>query len=206
MITPQQLIDAYSLGYFPWPEEENEPIAWHNPDPRFILDFDDFKISQSLKKALSKNNYLVSLDRDFDAVIKNCAKANRPEQSGTWITKDIIDAYSKLHKLGLAHSVEAYEDKNLVGGLYGVSLGAVFFGESMFSLSPNASKIAFVNLVKQLKAWDFDFIDCQSYTEHLARFGATHWPRERFLSELNKSLEKETKQGQWRFDDDLSTT
>lgn len=131
--------------------------------------------------------------------MQNCAQSPRPGQAGTWITPEIITAYTGVHQMGFAHSVEAFENNTLVGGLYGVSLGGVFFGESMFAKVPNASKIAFVTLVQQLQKWDFDFIDCQAYTSHLARFGATFWPREMFLENLAKSLKKPTRKGPWRF-------
>lgn len=201
-MTPHQIIEGYTQGFFPWPQG-NEPIRWYNPDPRFVLEFANFHISTSLSKALHKKPYEIRVDTCFEQVIKACAKAKRPEQSGTWIRSDIIDAYTKLHETGFAHSIEAFLADKLVGGLYGVSLGGVFFGESMFSKAPNASKIAFVTLVKQLQVWDFDFIDCQAYTEHLARFGANFWPREVFLKELAQSLKKPTRAGLWRFDHDL---
>ncbi len=199
-MTPEDIIHAYSAGYFPWPEHPDQPTHWYNPDPRFVLLFENFHISQSLKKALHANLYEIRVDTCFSEVMKHCANSPRPGQAGTWITPEIINAYSGVHKLGLAHSIEAFKDNKLVGGLYGVSLGGVFFGESMFALEPNASKIAFVKLVEQLQKWDFDFIDCQAYTEHLARFGATFWPRDVFLKALAKSLQKPTHQGLWRFE------
>ncbi|MBL4818638.1 MAG: leucyl/phenylalanyl-tRNA--protein transferase [Deltaproteobacteria bacterium] len=198
-MTPQQLIDAYSQGFFPWPQGD-EPISWYNPDPRFVLKFSDFHLSASLEKAIQKKPYEIRVDTCFCDVILACAESKRPEQDGTWIRQDVIKAYTQLHTQGFAHSIEAFLDNKLVGGLYGVSLGGVFFGESMFAKAPNASKVAFVYLVKQLKKWDFDFIDCQAYTKHLARFGATFWPRKVFLESLKRSLKKPTLKGPWRFE------
>ena len=202
-MTPQLLIQAYSQGYFPWPEE-NKPIRYYCPDPRFVLLFDNFHVANSLKKQIRKHHYDIQLDTCFESVMRSCARSQRPGQDGTWIRDDIFDAYMGLHQLGLAHSVEAFLENQLVGGLYGVSLGGVFFGESMFTQKQNASKIAFVSLVEQLIQWDFDFIDCQAYTDHLARFGATFWPRAVFLKALSKSLQKPTLQGPWRFKHDFS--
>lgn len=196
MITPEQLIQAYSQGFFPWPHED-EPIEWHCPDPRFILLFENLHISNSLEKQIRKKPYEIKLDTCFEKVMRACSKAKRPGQHGTWIREDIFEAYIGLYRLGIAHSVEAFLDHKLVGGLYGVSLGGVFFGESMFTQAPNASKIAFITLVKQLIQWNFDFVDCQAYTDHLARFGATFWSREKFLKELSKSLQKPTRIGSW---------
>lgn len=201
-MTPQLLIRAYSQGYFPWPQGD-KPIEYYSPDPRFVLLFPNFHISRSLKKQIQKNPYQIKLDTSFERVMRHCANAKRPEQDGTWIREDIFESYIGLHKLGLAHSVEVFLEDKLVGGLYGVSLGGGFFGESMFAIAPDASKIAFVKFVQQLQAWDFDFIDCQVYTDHLARFGATFWSRERFLSELSQSLLKPTRQGLWRFEHDF---
>lgn len=204
-MTPELLIQAYAQGFFPWPHENN-PIEWYSPDPRFVLLFKNLHIGKSLEKQIRKMPYQINLDTCFEQVMRACSKAQRPGQDGTWIREDIFEAYIGLHKLGLAHSVEAFLGGKLVGGLYGVSLGGVFFGESMFTNAPDASKIAFVMLVNQLIKWDFDFIDCQAYTDHLARFGAVFWPRERFLKELSKSLEKPTRQGLWRFEHDFYTT
>lgn len=195
-MTPQLLIQAYTQGFFPWPDEDN-PIQYYCPDPRFVLLFENFHVSSSLQKQIKKKPYEIRLDTCFEAVMHACSKAKRPGQSGTWIREDIFDAYIGLHKLGLAHSIEAFLDNKLVGGVYGVSLGGVFFGESMFSHAPNASKIAFVTLVKQLIEWDFDFIDCQAHTDHLARFGASFWSRKVFLKKLANSLKKPTRQNLW---------
>ncbi|MEM9490702.1 MAG: leucyl/phenylalanyl-tRNA--protein transferase, partial [Myxococcota bacterium] len=182
-LSPDRLLMAYGMGIFPW-YGEDLPIIWHSPDPRMVLKADKLHVSRSLRKALRKGLYDIRLDTAFGAVIEACAVLPRPGQDGTWIVDEMIDAYIELHELGFAHSVEAWRDDELVGGLYGVSLGGAFFGESMFARAPDASKIAFVTLVKQLRAWGIELIDCQVHTDHLARFGAENWPRARFLEAL----------------------
>jgi leucyl/phenylalanyl-tRNA--protein transferase len=196
-LSPERLLFAYSLGIFPW-YSEGEPILWWSPDPRMVLFPDNLKVSRSLKKVLKNKGFEVYFDRDFEKVINMCASVPRPGQEGTWLTDEMIKAYIKLHHLGFAHSVEVYLNGELVGGLYGVSLGGTFFGESMFHTVSDASKVAFVHLVKKLKEYDFDMIDCQQSTPHMARFGAEEIPRERFLSLLEKSLKKETLRGSWK--------
>ncbi len=196
-LSPERLIFAYSLGIFPW-YSEGEPILWWSPDPRMVLFPDDLKVSRSLKKVLKNKGFEIKFDTNFEEVIKNCASVPRPGQEGTWLTDEMIEAYINLHKLGFAHSVETYLDGKLVGGLYGVSLGGVFFGESMFHLVSDASKVAFVHLVKKLKSLDFDMIDCQQSTPHMAKFGAKEIPRNKFLEILNKSLKKPTLKGNWQ--------
>ncbi len=195
-LSPERLLFAYSLGIFPW-YSEGEPIMWWSPDPRMVLFPNDLKISRSLKKVLKNKNFKVSFDKDFEAVIKMCASVKRKGQSGTWITPDMIEAYTHLHRLGYAHSVEVYLDGKLVGGLYGVSIGRTFFGESMFHTVSNASKVAFVHLVERLKRWDFDIIDCQQSTPHMARFGAVDISRKKFLDILRYSVEKPSIVGNW---------
>ena len=197
----ERLLLAYSMGIFPW-YEEGLPILWHSPDPRMVLLPDDLRVSRSLRKSLRDRCFEIRLDSDFEAVIRACASAPREGQDGTWITDEMIGAYLRLFELGCAHSVEALSDGELVGGLYGVSLGGCFFGESMFARRADASKVAFVALVEQLARWEFDLIDCQVYTDHLARFGATEWPRRRFLELLKRSLAKQTRRGRWQFDDE----
>jgi leucyl/phenylalanyl-tRNA--protein transferase len=157
----------------------------------------ELHISRSLQKTLNKQRFTVCLDTAFAQVIRHCAKAPRPGQAGTWITEDMIQAYCVLHQLGFAHSAETWLDGELVGGLYGVSLGAAFFGESMFTRRPDASKVAFVVLVRQLRAWGFQLVDCQVYTDHMAHFGATLWPRQRFLQALARALQFPTQSGPW---------
>ena len=193
-LSPERLLFAYSLGIFPW-YSEGEPIMWWSPDPRMILFPQDLKISRSLKKMLKK--FDVSFDREFERVIKMCASVKRKGQEGTWITPEMVDAYIRLHKLGYAHSVEVYLNGELVGGLYGVSIGRTFFGESMFHTVSNASKVGFVHLVERLKSWNFDMIDCQQSTPHMARFGAVDISRKKFLDILKKSVKKPSIVGNW---------
>ncbi len=198
-LSPERLLLAYSAGIFPW-YSEGQPILWHSPDPRAVLAPDKLHVPRSLAKTLRRDRFEVRLDSAFDAVIQACADVPRPEADGTWITADMMRAYGELHRLGFAHSAEAWEDGRLVGGLYGVSLGSAFFGESMFSLRPDASKAAFVVLVRQLARWGFELIDCQMHTAHLERFGAVLWPRQRFLAALERCMQRETRRGAWRLD------
>lgn len=182
-LSPTRLIDAYRRGIFPW-YSEGLPVLWHCPDPRFVLEPAHIQINRSLRKALRRAPYRLTLDTAFGEVLRRCAAAPRPGQDGTWITHDMIAAYDRLFALGHAHSVEAWLDDRLVGGAYGVAVGALFCGESMFAQAPDASKIAFVTLTQQLARWGFELIDCQVYTDHLARFGAVAWPRPKFLAKL----------------------
>jgi leucyl/phenylalanyl-tRNA--protein transferase len=163
-----------------------------------VLRPSELHVSKSLQKIIAKQSFEVKLDTAFDQVIRQCATVRRPKQKGTWITGEMIRAYIRLHEMGFAHSAEAWLEGKLAGGLYGVSLGAAFFGESMFAQRPNASKVAFVHLVRQLQDWDFQLVDCQIYTEHLARFGAMPWPRTRFLKALERALEEATRKGAWK--------
>ncbi len=195
-LTPQRLLSAYARGIFPW-YSEGQPILWHSPNPRFVLEPEGLHVGKSLRKTLKAGTYEVRYDTAFAEVITACGRVPRPGQDGTWITNAMRDAYIELHRLGFAHSVEAWADGALKGGLYGVSLGAAFFGESMFALAPDASKVAFATAVERFQGWGFHFIDCQVETEHLARFGAQHWPRRRFLSALARALEEPTRQGKW---------
>src|SRR5262245_23134243 len=199
-LRPERLLLAYSQGIFPW-YSEGQPILWHSPDPRMVLLADDLHVPKSLSKSRRQGLFSITLDTQFAEVIDACAKAKRPGQRGTWITRGMKRAYLELHRQGYAHSVEAWRDGRLAGGLYGVSLGAVFFGESMFARAADASKLAFVTLVEQLGRWGVTLIDCQVHTEHLARFGATEWPRRDYLAALAKALvARETRRGPWRFD------
>jgi leucyl/phenylalanyl-tRNA--protein transferase len=197
----ERLLLAYSLGIFPW-YSEGEPILWHSPDPRAVLVPRSLHVPRSLAKALRRGRYDVRLDSAFEEVVRRCAEVPRPGQAGTWITGEMQRAYGELCRRGYAHSAEAWEEGELVGGLYGVSLGGTFFGESMFAAQPDASKVAFATLVAQLVRWDFDLIDCQQQTSHLTRFGAEAWPRGRFLSALASSLERPTRLGRWRLDEE----
>ena len=202
-LSPERLLLAYSAGIFPW-YSEGQPILWHSPDPRCVLEPQELRVSRSLAKTLRRGRFEVRLDTAFEAVIRACAEIPRPEQDGTWITPEMQQAYLELHRRGFAHSAEAWEQGRLVGGLYGVSLGSAFFGESMFAVSSDASKTAFVVLVRQLARWNFELVDCQLHTEHLARFGARLWPRRRFLTALARCLEHDTRRGVWRFDEEVA--
>jgi len=192
----RRLLLAYSMGIFPW-YTEGEPILWWSPDPRLVLEPATLNISKSLARTLKKRVFTVTMDRCFDRVIQKCATVTRKHERGTWITPDMIAAYCTLHQAGFAHSVETWKAGQLVGGLYGVSLGAAFFGESMFSEQPDASKIALVYLVQTLDQWKIRLIDCQVRTEHLVRMGAREIPRSEFLQRLQKALQHETRRGRW---------
>lgn len=183
-LSPQRLIAAYRRGIFPW-FNEGEPILWWSPDPRTVLFPRELKISRSLGKVLKKESYEIRIDTAFDQVMDACA-APRKGSSGTWIHKEMISAYSLLHQMGLAHSVETWRDGDLKGGLYGIALGKAFFGESMFSRASNASKIAFVHLVQQLDRRGFGLIDCQMKTPLLVSFGAREIPRREFSQKLEE--------------------
>ena len=196
-LSSRRLLEAYRRGIFPW-YSEGLPILWHCPDPRFILIPSKLHVPRSLEKQLKRARYEIRLDTCFEQVIDACARTRRPGQRGTWITREMRAAYLKLHQQGLAHSAEAWADGALAGGLYGVSLGGVFYGESMFARAPDASKAAFVTLVRHLVAHGVELIDCQQETEHLARFGAEPWDRARFVASVQQLVQKPTYQGPWR--------
>jgi len=179
-LTPARLISAYGCGIFPW-YAENSPILWWSPDPRLVLAPAQLHVPASLRRVLNSGRFGFSLDQAFGRVIRACANAPRPGQDGTWIVPEMVAAYERLHELGLAHSVEAWQDGELVGGVYGVALGSVFFGESMFYAQPDASKAAFVQLVRWLARAGFTLIDCQQTTAHLLRFGAQEISRQEFV-------------------------
>ncbi|MEO0581153.1 MAG: leucyl/phenylalanyl-tRNA--protein transferase [Bacteroidota bacterium] len=195
-LSVDRLIQGYATGVFPWYNEE-EPILWWSPDPRFILYPDQLKVSKSMKQVLRRKTFEITYDQDFGQVIRNCQQIPRPGQAGTWITPDMIAAYEALHQEGWAHSVEVWQQGQLVGGLYGVSLGTCFFGESMFAKVSNASKAGFITLIQDLKAANFQLIDCQIYTAHLASLGATSISRLTFLEHLNAFLEHQSIRGNW---------
>ena len=197
-LTPSRLLLAYSTGIFPW-YSEGEPILWWSPDPRLVLYPDELKVSKSLTRTIKKETFRVTVDDAFEQVIKECARVRQENMEGTWIVDDMVKAYCQLHESGFAHSVEAWEGNRLAGGLYGVSLGKSFFGESMFTRVSNASKVALVALVKSLQHQNFAMIDCQIPTGHLSRFGAREIPREQYLEELNNSLNSPTLRGKWAF-------
>jgi leucyl/phenylalanyl-tRNA--protein transferase len=201
-LSEERLLKAYSMGIFPW-YSENEPILWWSPDPRLVLFPDNLRVSRSLQKLIKKGVFDLTVDTAFERVIGECARIPRKHEKGTWILAEMRKAYSRLHDSGFAHSVEAWQDGQLAGGLYGISLGKSFFGESMFARASNASKVAFVALVEYLKAFDFDMIDCQVTTGHLLNFGAREISRSRYLSILEKSLKSPTMRGKWSFENDI---
>ncbi len=193
-----RLLAAYKNGIFPW-FSDDQPVLWWSPDPRSVLNLDNFKISRSLKKTLNKNIFHVTFDTAFDDVIQACA-ATRKDGFGTWITNSMLDAYRELHKQGYAHSVECWFEQKLVGGLYGLSLGHAFFGESMFTRKTDASKVALAHLVAQLKQWQFDFIDAQISSEHMTSLGMAEISRSQFIQKLQHTLKYSSRIGKWHFD------
>jgi len=187
-LSVERLLLAYRSGIFPW-YSEGEPILWWSPDPRLVLYPDELRISRSLRKVIKRKLFHITFDQAFDAVIHGCAVAKRSYGEGTWITNEMKAAYIEFHLRGYAHSVEAWQDEKLVGGLYGVAMGRAFFGESMFSRVSNASKVAFVSLVETLRKNHFTLIDCQVRTDHLMRFGAREISRKVFLEQLGKAVD-----------------
>jgi len=197
-LSAQCLLDAYELGIFPW-YNAGQPVLWWCPNPRSVLYPEEIKISRSLKKTINKNEITVTLDTVFTQVIESCA-ASRPGASGTWITKEMKNAYCQLFELGHAHSAEAWFNGKLVGGLYGVAMGGVFFGESMFFRMRDASKVAFTYLVLQLDRWGYRLIDCQISSQHLASLGAREISRRQFCKILGGALGYQGQPAPWRFD------
>lgn len=195
-LSPQRLITAYRKGIFPW-YEADQPILWWSPDPRCVLFPDQYRVQRSLKKSIKKHRFVFSFDQTFEGVIDNCA-APRATSTGTWITEDIKAAYIDLHRLGYAHSIETWQDGKLVGGLYGIALGGIFFGESMFSQISDASKAALNFLISHLTAWNFQLIDCQITSPHLLSQGAVEIPRTEFLERLDNALTYVGKPGNWK--------
>lgn len=187
-LSPDRILQAYRMGIFPWFNPE-EPILWWSPDPRFVLFPHELKISKSLKKTLKKQPYEIRFNTAFAAVIQACAGVQRPEQLGTWLSEEMQEAYCQLHAMGYAHSAEAWYHGQLVGGLYGVKIGKVFYGESMFHLMPDASKVAWVNMVQHLILQGVELIDCQMETAYLASFGARPLARSGFLQLLAKLVD-----------------
>lgn len=194
-LSPHRLVSAYSLGIFPWYHEETPPMWW-TPDPRCILLPEEFHLPRSLRRTLKAGVFSFTFDRDFSAVIRACAEP-RGALDGTWLVPEMIEAYITLHKLGLAHSVETWHNKKLAGGLYGIALGSVFFGESMFYRRPDASKAAFAHLVGELARQGFTLIDCQQVTANMLRFGARPVPRQEFMERLAAGLEAPLRRGSW---------
>ena len=194
-LRPERLLLAYEMGVFPWYNPQ-DPILWWSPDPRCLLQINELKISKSMRNVLNQKKFFCTLDTAFDDVLHQCRFAKRKED-GTWITDEMAKAYGELHRLGVAHSVEVWQDDKLVGGLYGLSLGNMFFGESMFSLASNASKVALIKLAELLKKKDFEWIDCQIYNDHLGSLGAKEVPRKTFLNLLEESMKRESHIGSW---------
>ena len=203
-LSPERLLDAYSHGIFPWFGEE-DPLLWWSPDPRMVLYTAEVHVSHSLRKTIRSGRLKISLDRCFAQVMEGCA-APRQGQTGTWITDEMTDAYGRLFALGYAHSVEVWSDTDLVGGLYGVAIGRMFYGESMFSRVSDASKVALVALVKQIERWSFPLVDCQMSTSHLSSLGAREVSRAAFLRQLRPAVREEPVPSPWRFDADLLDT
>lgn len=195
-LSPDRLLLAYRSGIFPW-YHDGLPILWHSPDPRCVLLADQLHVGRSLRRTIAKGTYDVRFDTAFERVIRSCKTTPRPGQDGTWITPEMERAYVRLHRLGYAHSVEAWSEGELAGGLYGVSLGRVFFGESMFAHQPDASKVALVTLAARILPWGFRVIDGQVATPHTTAMGAIEWPRARFMSVLSEELAHPTRRGSW---------
>ena len=200
-LSPERLLDAYARGIFPWFNEE-DPVLWWSPDPRMVLFPRELHVSRTLRRAIRSHQFSVTLDRAFDAVVDGCA-APRSNQDGTWITADMMSAYARLAELGYAHSVEVWASGQLVGGLYGVALGRVFYGESMFSRRSEASKVALAYLARQLDRWNFVLIDCQMATCHLASLGAREIARDEFLRRVHAGAVQPGVAAPWRIDDDV---
>lgn len=198
-LTTSLLLDAYAHGIFPWFNDDREPVLWWSPDPRAIMVPDAMHVSRSLAKRLRSGRYRVSADRAFAEVMAGCA-APRAKQTGTWITPRMQDTYGELHEQGFAHSLEVWRDGELVGGIYGISLGRMFFGESMFSVARDASKVALATLTRLLADWQFTLLDCQIMNDHLLSLGAEAMPRRRFLALVAANNGYPTKRGRWKLD------
>ncbi len=194
-LSPERLYEAYTHGIFPWYSSES-PIIWWSPDPRFVIYPSEVKVSKSMRQILRRKIFDIKFDTSFREVITECSGRRRHEK-GTWITPEMIEAYVILHKLGLAHSIESWHDDKLAGGLYGVSIGGIFFGESMFSRESNASKAAFIVLADNLLRLGFDLIDSQVHTSHMESLGAVEMDRDLFLNIVTESVRKETIKGNW---------
>jgi leucyl/phenylalanyl-tRNA--protein transferase len=200
-LSPERLLDAYARGIFPWFNDE-DPVLWWSPDPRMVLFPRELHVSRTLRRTIRSGEFAVTLDRAFDQVMEGCA-APRTNQEGTWITGEMMGAYARLADLGYAHSVEAWADGELVGGLYGVALGRVFYGESMFSRRSNASKVALAHAARQLDRWKFVVIDCQMATGHLASLGAREIARADFVRRVRTGAAQPPVPSPWRIDEDL---
>ncbi len=202
-LSPARLLQAYERGIFPW-FGEGDPVLWWSPDPRMVLGTDAIRVSRSLRKTIRSGRFRVTVDTAFPQVMAGCAEP-RPDQDGTWITRDVFEAYCTLARLGVAHSFESWAGAELAGGLYGVAIGRMFFGESMFARRSDASKVALVHAVRQLRRWGFPLIDCQMSTSHLASLGARTIDRADFLSAVSRYAAMPPVPVPWRLDDDLAT-
>ena len=197
-LSPERLLLAYQHGLFPW-FNPDDPILWWSPDPRCVLFPDDLKVAKSMRSYFNQDKFTFTFDQHFAEVMRNCQKQSRKGQGGgTWISEEMIDAYSDLHQMGFAHSVEVWENDKMVGGLYGLSIGKIFFGESMFTKVNNASKAGFIFLVRQLQKLDFWLIDCQQETKHIKSLGAKGISRKAFLQYMHENRKEETLIGNWR--------
>jgi len=196
-LSPQRLLLAYQSGIFPWYSRQT-PILWWSLDPRLVLFPSELKVPKSLDRVMKKGLLRVTTDNAFGRVIQECAAVRRERGEGTWILPEMVDAYCRLHELGYAHSLEAWREGKLAGGLYGVSIGCVFFGESMFTRVTDASKAALIHLIRSLDQWGYELVDCQMTTSHLQRFGARELPRSRFLALLQKAVKKKPSSSSWR--------
>jgi len=183
-LSSERLVLAYQSGIFPW-FEEDQPIIWWAPNPRMVLFFDELNISKSMRNILNRNAFRITFNQEFRTIITSCQQSKREGQTGTWITNDMIEAYCTLHEMGIAKSVEVWQNEELVGGLYGIDLGHIFCGESMFSKVSNASKVAFITLAKELQSKKYQLLDCQVYNEHLESLGCREIPREQFMAVLS---------------------
>jgi len=203
-LSTPRLLQAYERGIFPW-FGEGDPVLWWSPDPRMVLGTDAMRVTRSLRKTIRSGRFRVTADTAFPSVIAACAEP-RPDQGGTWITGEVFDAYCTLASIGVAHSIEAWEGDALAGGVYGVAIGRVFFGESMFARRSDASKVALAHLVRQLRRWGFPLIDCQMSTSHLASLGARTISRAEFLAVVRRHVTMPAVPAPWRLDDDLLDT
>jgi leucyl/phenylalanyl-tRNA--protein transferase len=201
-LSPARLIDAYSQGIFPW-AADNEPMLWWTPDPRMVLFVDELRVTRSLRRRIRSGRFTVTADRAFRAVVNGCSLP-RADDEGTWITDDVVSAYLELHRRGYAHSFESWVGDRLAGGLYGVAIGRMFFGESMFARESDASKTALAFGVRQLGRWGFEMIDCQMSTPHLASLGAREIPRQEFQARLHTLVRQPAAGSPWVLDDDLA--